>query len=250
MIWRIRRIITIVAFICFLSAGSFCASAMTVKAGQPIRIKEEPNGSIVPTYHCYECGHEFDTPADAEENGDDYSRIYTVCPNCGSEAYTTTPSAGQFVGTFLDSVYLYKENPEKMNYPPCLKAYSVDYNTYSFSCSIVINKPGKYFLEYLYTTFYEVGDAQSRDYSTLNVLGQVLFNPGKGKLDIKSSSKWIKQNSKIGKLPKPKRKGYKFLGWYSKKKGGKKIRKNTKVTFRKATVAYYAHWKKKKKKNK
>jgi uncharacterized repeat protein (TIGR02543 family) len=45
------------------------------------------------------------------------------------------------------------------------------------------------------------------------------------------------------KLPKPKRKGYKFSGWYTKKKGGAKIKSSTKMPAN--NVTYYAHWKKK-----
>jgi uncharacterized repeat protein (TIGR02543 family) len=45
----------------------------------------------------------------------------------------------------------------------------------------------------------------------------------------------------VGALPNAVRKGYKFLGWYTKKSGGKKITKSTKI---KKNTTYYAHWKK------
>jgi uncharacterized repeat protein (TIGR02543 family) len=46
------------------------------------------------------------------------------------------------------------------------------------------------------------------------------------------------------KLPKkPVRKFYKFKGWYTKKKGGKKVTKKTKVPIR--NTIYYARWKRK-----
>lgn len=79
-------------------------------------------------------------------------------------------------------------------------------------------------------------------HGTINVLGQVKFNANKGK--VKTSYKWISQNAKVGKLPKPTRKGYKFKGWYTKKSGGKKITKTTKVKFTNSYKTYYAHWSK------
>jgi len=52
----------------------------------------------------------------------------------------------------------------------------------------------------------------------------------------------VKKGVKIGKLPKtPKRSGYTFVGWYTKKSGGTKITATTKV---KKKVTYYAQWKK------
>jgi len=52
----------------------------------------------------------------------------------------------------------------------------------------------------------------------------------------------VKKGAKIGKLPKtPKKIGYSFKGWYTKKSGGTKITDKTKV---KKKVTYYAQWKK------
>jgi len=45
---------------------------------------------------------------------------------------------------------------------------------------------------------------------------------------------------KIGKLPSIKRTGYTLKGWYTKKSGGKKITKNTKI---KKNAKYFAQWK-------
>jgi uncharacterized repeat protein (TIGR02543 family) len=45
--------------------------------------------------------------------------------------------------------------------------------------------------------------------------------------------------SKIGKLPKVKKKGYVFKGWYTKKKGGSKVKTSSKVS---KNVTYYARW--------
>jgi uncharacterized repeat protein (TIGR02543 family) len=53
------------------------------------------------------------------------------------------------------------------------------------------------------------------------------------------ATKAVKKSAKLGTLPKPVRDGYKFLGWYSAKFGGKKITTATKLA-KKAT--YYAHW--------
>jgi uncharacterized repeat protein (TIGR02543 family) len=74
----------------------------------------------------------------------------------------------------------------------------------------------------------------------------VKFNENKGKkLSKKFRAKKIKFGTKLGKLPTPKRSKYKFLGWYTKKSGGKKVTKATKMT-KSGTLALYAHWKKKK----
>jgi len=52
----------------------------------------------------------------------------------------------------------------------------------------------------------------------------------------------VKKGAKIGKLPKtPKKTGYIFKGWYTKKSGGTKITVTSKV---KKKVTYYAQWKK------
>jgi uncharacterized repeat protein (TIGR02543 family) len=45
--------------------------------------------------------------------------------------------------------------------------------------------------------------------------------------------------SKIGKLPKVKKKGYVFKGWYTKQKGGSKVKTSSKVS---KNVTYYARW--------
>jgi uncharacterized repeat protein (TIGR02543 family) len=46
-----------------------------------------------------------------------------------------------------------------------------------------------------------------------------------------------------GKLPKPKRTGYIFKGWYTKKTGGKKVSASTLYRITK-NLTLYAHWKK------
>jgi uncharacterized repeat protein (TIGR02543 family) len=56
-----------------------------------------------------------------------------------------------------------------------------------------------------------------------------------------------KYGSKLGKLTKPTRKGYAFKGWYTKKKGGKKVSAKKRVL---KNATYYAQWKRKAKSSK
>jgi uncharacterized repeat protein (TIGR02543 family) len=69
----------------------------------------------------------------------------------------------------------------------------------------------------------------------------VKLNANKGK--IKTKSKTVTFAGKYGKLKSPTKAGYKFAGWYTKKKGGSKITAKTKVKITK-TQTLYAHWKK------
>jgi uncharacterized repeat protein (TIGR02543 family) len=70
------------------------------------------------------------------------------------------------------------------------------------------------------------------------------FNANKGKISGKAKLiKKTKYSSKLGKLKTPKRPGYKFKGWYTKKSGGKKIKASTKMPAK--NVTYYARWEKK-----
>jgi uncharacterized repeat protein (TIGR02543 family) len=64
------------------------------------------------------------------------------------------------------------------------------------------------------------------------------------KVKFVSAGKVVKTYSraggaKLGKLPVPKRKGYKFKGWYTKKKGGSAVSASRKV---KGAASYYARW--------
>jgi hypothetical protein len=71
---------------------------------------------------------------------------------------------------------------------------------------------------------------------------KVTWNANGGKIGTaKSKSVKIKKGKKLGKLPTAKRAKYKLNGWWTKKKGGKKVTKSTKVTKK---VTFYAHWKK------
>ena len=77
---------------------------------------------------------------------------------------------------------------------------------------------------------------------------KVKFNANSGKFTEKkytkkkAYTKKIKKNKKIGKLPKVKRSGYNFKGWYTKKKKGEKVTKKTQI---KKNTTLYARWEKK-----
>ena len=72
---------------------------------------------------------------------------------------------------------------------------------------------------------------------------KIIFDGNGGKIGSKTSvTMSIHKGSKIKKFPAiPKRKGYIFQGWFTKKKGGKEITKNTKPG---KSVTYFAQWKK------
>jgi len=73
---------------------------------------------------------------------------------------------------------------------------------------------------------------------------KITWNANNGKIGTKKSvTTTVKKGSKISNLlTSPKRSGYTFEGWYTKKSGGRKITKNTKLT---KTTTFYAHWNKK-----
>jgi uncharacterized repeat protein (TIGR02543 family) len=66
----------------------------------------------------------------------------------------------------------------------------------------------------------------------------VTFNANGGSVSPKT--KTIASGEKLGKLPAPKRTGYKFTAWFTKKFGGAKIKAATKMPAK--DVTYYAHW--------
>lgn len=242
---RKSLIMVLSAIVLVMTMGAAPTYAKTVKAGVPFTIKETSDVYVVGQYECWVCSSIFDEPNVAWDP--EWNEFVYSCPYCGAEdCYGRADYAGQTVGTFLERVYLYRENPKKDPDAPFLRELSCDYNTYNFCGNIKIKKPGKYYLEYDYETYDPYNEDDSwKEYRTLHVLGQVVFNPNRGSVAPAKSSKWIKQKTKVGKLPKATRKGYKFKGWYTKKKGGKKINKKTIVKFTKAKRTYYAHWKKK-----
>lgn len=60
-----------------------------------------------------------------------------------------------------------------------------------------------------------------------------------GKKSVKSTVRTIVHGNKLGKIADAKRKGYAFLGWYTKKSGGSKANPSAYVS---ASGTYYAHW--------
>ena len=73
---------------------------------------------------------------------------------------------------------------------------------------------------------------------------KITFNANGGKIGSKTAvSINVNKGSKIKKFPStPKRTGYTFKGWYTKRSGGSKISVNTKPSKK---VILYAHWAKK-----
>ena len=67
----------------------------------------------------------------------------------------------------------------------------------------------------------------------------VTFNANGGKLAKKKKSKRVTYGKALGSLPEPTKKGYAFLGWYSAKKGGKKVVSTSKAD---GVKKLYAHW--------
>ena len=66
------------------------------------------------------------------------------------------------------------------------------------------------------------------------------FNANRGKIGTKSKKLATKKS--YGTLPKPTRSGYTFEGWFTKKSGGKKVSKTTKMVAKNTVI--YAQWKK------
>lgn len=100
--------------------------------------------------------------------------------------------------------------------------------------------------------YYEQDVAFIRDLSQTNIQSGTFYvaakikfsnNTKKGKLAKSKTTKYLNPTTKFGKLPKPKAKrGQKFVGWYTKKSGGTKITKNSKVP-QKNTLTLYARYK-------
>jgi len=78
-------------------------------------------------------------------------------------------------------------------------------------------------------------------YCTPNYSVKVSLKPEGGKL--KKSSISVMKGKKFGSLPKPKREGYDFKGWYMSKDGNKKITSSSKVS-KSESFILYAHWEK------
>lgn len=70
----------------------------------------------------------------------------------------------------------------------------------------------------------------------------VTLNTNGGKA-LKNNKLQVEYGQTFGKLPKPKRKGYIFKGWYTKKSKGTKITSKSKMKYKK-NMTLYAHWNK------
>lgn len=83
-------------------------------------------------------------------------------------------------------------------------------------------------------------------YGTTNYQNQsqshkITFNKNAKNATLKTTSKQVKTNSKYGTLPTPTRRGYYFLGWYTKASGGSKVTAS-KVFKLTKNQTLYAHW--------
>ncbi len=74
-----------------------------------------------------------------------------------------------------------------------------------------------------------------------SIYGYIKYNANGGKVSAKS--KKVYRGASYGKLSTPKRSGYKFLGWYTKKSRGSKVTVSTTVKA-KGAHTLYARWKK------
>ncbi len=114
----------------------------------------------------------------------------------------------------------------------------------------------------VYVAVLYLGKEQTIKHNTLELTGRRILKyqllqttPGLGKYkvtfkanaknvtNLSPKSKKVAANRKLGKLPAPKRLGYKLKGWYTKSKGGKRVTKNTVMKGKNLTL--YAHWSKK-----
>jgi len=71
---------------------------------------------------------------------------------------------------------------------------------------------------------------------------KIKWDANGGKIGTKKTvTSTVKKGAKVKLVTTPKRAGYTFQGWYTKKTSGTKITKNTKTT---KSLTYYAQWKK------
>ena len=89
------------------------------------------------------------------------------------------------------------------------------------------------------TTVADTQGVTEKKYKTVKKY-TLIFNTNGGKVGMKTKKLAYKKN--LGTLPKPTRSGYTFGGWYTKKAGGKKVSKTTKMPAKNMVV--YAQWKK------
>jgi len=84
-----------------------------------------------------------------------------------------------------------------------------------------------------------LGSVQTVDAAPKKV--KITWNANGGKIGVKkTTTSTVIKNAKVGKLPKtPKKVGYAFKGWYTKKAGGTKVSTATNV---KKKITYHAQW--------
>ncbi len=79
--------------------------------------------------------------------------------------------------------------------------------------------------------------ADTTYYAQWTINRTVTFDANGG--SVSPRTKTVKNNAKVGTLPKPTRKGYTFSGWYTDKFFGAKISKSTQIS---TDRTFYAHW--------
>ena len=241
-----NRIATIAAplFLILMVLFSMPVSARTI-AGVPKHLRIESSISTQGGYVCLMCNSR------ATEYKSEWSDVaqdfITICPHCGARGSIYNDGAYGLKGMGLEQLLIYDAR-DLNSFIDCL---SWDYNTYIFDHYYSFYVPGRYILEYVWTTYDPInGTSCDKATETITVYGTVVFDPRGGILQKTQAKKYLTQSARVGKLPKPTRKNYKFVGWYTKRKSGKKISKKTKAKFESPTITYYARWKKIKPKKK
>lgn len=162
-----------------------------------------------------------------------YNEIQNDLPSTAKDGTVVTlPNAIGYLGTNT----LFYDDTKKYLAPPYKIRSTAPYPG-TFTARIYIDRYVSFNNQWLlFNRAYE-------DYKII-VRGTVVFNNNGGKTKV--ADRYYAKNEKFGTLPpSPKKKGFKFKGWYTKPEKGQKILKDTTVTFgynTKKTV--YAHWEK------
>ena len=241
-----NRITTIVAPFCLLLMALFSMpiAARTV-AGIPKHFHQDSSITTQSGTVCVMCNSRVSDYK--SEWSDAAEKFVTICPYCGAwDSFYDDGGYGPS-GMGLENLYIYNAN----NPDYFIACLSWNYETYIFDHYYSFYVPGEYILEYVWTTYDPInGTSCNKGEERITVYGTIKFDPRGGTLQKTQAQKYLTQKARVGKLPKPKRKNYKFVGWYTKKKGGKKISKKTKAKFNSPSITYYARWKKIKPKKK
>ena len=157
------------------------------------------------------------------------------------------------IGT-IDGETRYRPSSYEIDGPDDYYIYGY-YDHPNYSKSRILKRPGKYkiTIEYDREAYDQLSNSwhydDSNDFKIKTVTVKrpkykITLNANKGKIGGKKKVKrTVSYGKRYGKFKAAKRSGYKFKGWYSKKSGGKKITKYTKVSKLKSHKLY-AHWKK------